>query len=696
MSTPALVLYWHFHQPNYVDPLSGRATMPWVRLHGIKDYWGMAAILEEFPEVRCAFNFVPALLDQLEACVEGRSTDDYQELARKPAGEWSEAERHRALDVFFHAHWDRMIRVHPRYGELLERRAPWKRPAGEASGEFGDADLRDLAAWATLAWYHPLAVERDAGLRELVAKGRDFTEAEKLYVIEHQREVIAEIVPAYRRLAERGQVELTTAPYYHPILPLLVDMSSARTAMPGVRLPGGYRRVPEDAREQLSRAVESHRRRFGSAPAGCWPSEGAVSEATVPLLAEAGFRWTASDEEILAYSLERKMKREELYRPYRLDFRGGAVDAVFRDRKLSDAIGFTYHGWGDQEAAAADFVKSAAATDGAPVTAILDGENAWEYYPGGGLPFLRALYGRLTEAGREKRLATVLPGEYLAANPGRRLGRLWPGSWINHDFYIWAGHADDQRAWEYLFRVRADLRKLAADPAVGEQALERARESLYAAEGSDWFWWYGDDHNSGNDAAFDQLFRAHLAGVYSALEQPIPAFLSEPIAGPHGPLRPTEPSAALEVRLDGRAGADEWRGAGCYRTSAGAMDRSEVPIVERVFFGFGPRRVFFRVDFSEARRGDLDVDTELRLAFSAPGRAALLVRGLAAGRPEVFLDGAPAGEGAWDHVLELAVDRAALGLSAGGQCALTLQLLRDGQELERVPASDQLRFAVPA
>jgi alpha-amylase/alpha-mannosidase (GH57 family) len=689
----SLILYWHFHQPDYVDPLTGRATMPWVRLHGIKDYWGMAAVLRDFPEVRCAFNFVPAMLDQLEACVALRTTDDYEELARKPVESWSAAERERALEVFFHAHWDRMIRAHPRYGELLEKRAPWKRSAAEAAGDFSPGELRDLAAWFTLAWYHPLAAAGDPGLAELSGKDRNFSEAEKQYVLERQRRLLAEVVPAYRALAARGQVELTTTPYYHPNLPLLADMECARVAMPGVAMPAHWKRVPEDAREQLRRAAASHARRFGSAPAGCWPSEGSVSPEAAALIAEAGFRWTATDEDILAFSLGRAMERKELYRPYRVETGGRELAIVFRDRALSDAIGFVYHGWQDQEAAARDFVRRLVETEGELVTVILDGENAWEYYPLGGVPFLRALYGELTRAQREGRLRTVLPGEHLEGRRGRKLGRLWAGSWINHDFYIWAGHRDDQRAWDCLFRVREDLVRAAAEPGADPAALASAWEALYAAEGSDWFWWYGDDHDSGNDAAFDALFRRHLAGVYRALGRPAPDFLAHPIGGKHGPLAATRPGAALNVEVDGRAGEAEWQGAGSFRTAAGAMDHSGAPLVTHLLFGNSAADLLVRVDFAESRRGEFSAELDLRLEFSAPRKAELVVRGFAGPEPVCLLDGRPAGRAAWDHVLELAVPRAALGLAPGTECAFAAEVLRAGQRLERVPADGELRFA---
>jgi alpha-amylase/alpha-mannosidase (GH57 family) len=706
MTAPALILYWHFHQPNYVDPITGRATMPWVRLHGIKDYWGMAAILREFPEVRCAFNFVPSLLDQLEACAAGTSTDDYEELARKPSGDWTAEERNRALDIFFHAHWDRMIRTHPRYGQLLDKRAPWKRSSGEAAGDFSPEELRDLAAWFTLAWYHPLAAQGDAGLRELCGKDRGFSEAEKLYVLERQRRLLSEIMPTYRALAERGQVELTTTPYYHPILPLLVNMECARTAMPGVPMPGHWKPVPDDAREQLRRAVESHERRFGRRPAGCWPSEGSVSPEVAELLAEAGFRWAATDEDILAYSLGRAMERAELYRPYRVGTGRHALAMVFRDRGLSDSIGFAYHGWADQEAAARDFVRRVVETRGELVTVILDGENAWEYYQLGGIPFLRALYGELTAAQRRGELRTVLPDEHLAGagapagtgtspgRAGRRLRNLWPGSWINHDFYIWAGHRDDQRAWDYVFRVRADLERFAAEKGANPVAVERAWKALYAAEGSDWFWWYGDDHNSGNDEAFDRLFRRHLSGVYQVLGKPEPDFLSQPILGRHGEMQATRPEGLLAVDVDGQAGESEWLNAGSYRTAAGAMDRSGLPLAVSVLFGVSADEFLFRVDFAEPRRAELDTSCRLRLSFSAPRGVVAEVRDLTARAPEPLLDGVPAGRAALDHVLELALPRSALGLAPGTECALWAELLRGDEILERMPDSEQLRFTV--
>jgi len=698
----SLALLWHFHQPCYRDILSGRVHMPWVRLHGIKDYWGMAALLEEFPGVRCAVNVVPSLLDQLEAAAAGTSPDECETLARIPAEDLSAEQRRRALEVFFYANWDRMIRVHPRYGELLEMRAPWKRSAAEAeaSGDFSAADLRDLQAWFTLAWYHPLVIDRDPGLRSLVFKAREFTEDDKLYVLDRQRDVLSEVIPKYRRLAERGQVELTATPHYHPILPLLADMRAAQVAMPGVRLPAHWKPVPEDAREHLRRAVESHERRFGRRPAGCWPSEGSVSEAVLPMLAEAGFKWAATDEDILAYSLGEPLERTGagLYRPYRAGPPGRELGVIFRDRGLSDLVGFNYHSWWDQLGAARDFITKVRGCGEGLVSVILDGENAWEHYPGGGVPFLRELYGGLSRAAERGEVVPVLPGEFLASRRGRRLERLWPGSWINHDFYIWAGHHQDQQAWDYLFRVRADLESMGAGRPAGDRQLERAWECLYAAEGSDWCWWYGDDHNSGNDDAFDELFRMHLANVYRALGRRPPDFLSQPIkSSGAGRMQATRPGGQFRATLDGRAtDYHEWIRAGSYRTAAGAMDRSgPPPLVEMLFFGNDAANLYVRADFHAGRREELAAGARLTLLAGPPGKGPA-----DAGRAPACLWTSPdrveasGCRAALDHILEVAVPLDALGLAPGADCALGVELQLPGGAVEAIPQEGRIRFAL--
>jgi len=326
MASVSLALMWHQHQPYYPDDVAGENPMPWVRLHATKDYLGMALHLEEVPEFKCTINLVPSLLAQLEGYVEG-ATDTHLTMSRRPVDGLERDDACYLLDNFFMAFADSMIRPHSRYHELYMLRASWAGPAGQALKRFRPRDLRDLQVWSNLAWIHPLLFEKDQELAEFKAKGRHYTEDEKQWLLDKQRELLAQVIPLHRTLAERGQIELTTTPYYHPILPLLLDKKLAREAMPDVALPAYREGYPEDAEIHVRRAVESHLRRFGSPPRGMWPSEGSVCQALVPLLARHGIEWIATDEEILGCSTWGKVGRdgrgyvrhpELLYRAWKL------------------------------------------------------------------------------------------------------------------------------------------------------------------------------------------------------------------------------------------------------------------------------------------------------------------------------------------------------------------------------------------
>ncbi len=362
-----LCLLWHHHQPCYREGPDGRYAMPWVRLHGIKDYYGMAWLAQQHPEVHMAFNLVPSLLVQLEDYARGEAQEEWLRLTAAPAAELTEAETRFILNEFFHANPDTMIRPHPRYQELLAKRRLGRKTAAQAAGEFSRQDLLDLQVWFTLAWFFPQLLRDDPVLRELVRKGRGFSEDDKAAMLAKQREVLAAIVPMYRALQERGSVELTTSPFYHPILPLLCKMERAREAMPKVPLPRQRADFSEDARMQVARAVEAHRAFFGRPPRGMWPPEGSVSPEVPPLAADAGIRWLATDEGILCRSLGCTLHRDAgglvqewdvLYQPYAIpvpaesDMEGQRdVAIIFRDHVLSDLIGFHYYHRPAEEAA---------------------------------------------------------------------------------------------------------------------------------------------------------------------------------------------------------------------------------------------------------------------------------------------------------------------------------------------------------
>jgi alpha-amylase/alpha-mannosidase (GH57 family) len=539
-----LALLWHMHQPYYEDLATGEHILPWVRLHAIKDYWGMAALLKEFPGIRVTFNLVPSLVVQIAAFAEGRARDRHLELGLKPAAELSPDEVRWLVANGFHAPYDRMIAPYPRYAELHARRV--------ARREFTVDDLRDLQVWHKLAWMDPDLLSTDPRLVSLVAQARSYSEGDKAGLRRVELDILGRVVPEYRDASARGQVELSTSPFYHPILPLLCDSEVHLRAHPQAALPRQRFRRLDDARLQIERAVAFHASTFGKRPSGMWPSEGSVSDESVALIGEAGLQWIATDEDLLARSLGRPMSPELLYRPYRL---GSGPVALFRDHGLSDRIGFHYQTW-EAGAAAHDFIErvrdagrrysSATGGEVATVPVILDGENAWEYYSGGGRPFLRALYGALEGAAD---VQTVTMSE-AAAGASAALPSIFPGSWIHGDFYIWIGHRDDHRAWDQLSAARATYDARAAD--VGPDARSRALAEILIAEGSDWFWWYGDDHSSDHDAEFDELFRRHLRNAYAALDLTPPEDLFATNISTSAGSDRLEPSGVLDVTLDGR------------------------------------------------------------------------------------------------------------------------------------------------
>jgi alpha-amylase/alpha-mannosidase (GH57 family) len=700
------------HQPFYQDLATGEHILPWVRLHALKDYWGMVALLHEFPSVRVTFNLVPSLLVQLESFASERAHEAHLEIGLKPADRLSGEDRRFCLEHYFRAHRPRMIEPYPRYAELLAQRERSRGEPGGGASSFSVDDFRDLQVWHKLVWLDPIYLERDTRARVLMEKGRGFTEDDKLALRSLELELLRRVVPEYRSAAERGQVELSTSPFYHPILPLLCDSDVHLTAHPGSRTPRERFRHPEDAVEQVNRAITFHEALFGRRPAGVWPSEGSVSDAVVSLLAGAGFTWMATDEGILARTLNRGFSRsadghleqpEVLYHPYRVGPPGHSVACGFRDQALSDLIGFSYASW-SAETAAEDFVQrleeagrrySKRTGEEATVFVILDGENAWEHYDGQGRPFLRALYGRL--AGHPA-LQTVTMSE-ACAGASEPLPSIFPGSWINSDFYVWIGHPDDHRAWSQLGDARRSLERAAS--AVAPESLTQAREELLIAEGSDWFWWYGDDRSSENDLEFDELFRSHVRNAYRALGESVPEelFVTNITTQPLTEIV-LEPTGLIGPTVDGEVTSYfEWIGAGRVdrATAAGAMTRGGGVDTIAVEFGCGPDALFIRVDGSRAMRDVLGGERYLTVDFLTPRGLQLLVTRNADGAHAVLRS--RGADGAWSPTLatglqaavstivELKVPFPVLTVDAGTVVAFTVSLNQGASRVDQRPAN---------
>ena len=720
-----LALLWHMHQPFYQDLLTGEHLLPWVRLHALKDYWGMVALLREFPSVKVTFNLVPSLLVQLEAFARDEARDRHLELGLKAADRLSAEERAFCIEQFFHAHRAQMIDPYPRYAELLARRSSQEAQLNVATqaGQFSADDIRDLQVWHKLVWMDAEYRERDQRVRGLIAKGRGFTEEDKILLRGVELELLQKVIPEYREAAERGQVELSTSPFYHPILPLLCDTDVYLRTHPGSRMPREPFRHPEDAAEQLARASAFQERLFGRAPTGLWPSEGSVSDAMIPLAAAAGFRWMATDEEILSRTLGRELGRdarghserpEMLYRPYMLGQPGREVACGFRDHALSDLIGFAYASR-SAEAAAEDFVARLAEAgrryrmrtggEDATIFVILDGENAWEHYEGQGRPFLRALYGRLAA---QPDIQTVTMAE-ACAGASARLPSVFPGSWINGDFYIWIGHADDRRAWDQLVDAR---RALEAPPAgVSDSAIQQAREEMLIAEGSDWFWWYGDDHSSDQDVMFDELFRRHVRNVYRMLETPVPEQLFVTNITTEPPTVAIDrPTGFIEPAIDGEVTSYfEWIYAGGVGVvqSAGAMHRGssgETGLTE-VQFGFNLDYLFIRVDAATRMSDVLASGMELSIDFLKPAGTRVVVCRAGPGHKGQLGVRGP-GE-TWEtrdcaqlevgigSILELKIPFGCLNVRAPDAIAFIVALKVKGVEVEHSPQQGPIELTVP-
>ncbi len=607
------------HQPQYRDPATGHYGMPWTRLHALKDYWGMVRILEEFPGFHATVNVVPSLGMQLEEYASGDFDEPWFRLAFLPAEKLEQAGKAELLERGFQLNKDTLLRRWPRYVELFER--VQQSGAQSCAGQFGPRDWRDLQLLSQLAWMDEEYLGKDDLVAALAHKGANFTELDKEQLRRKQLELLGRVLPEYRAAADRGQVELSTTPFYHPILPLLCDSDVARVANAHTPLPQPAFRYPQDARAQLERARSYHQRVFGSPPAGLWPSEGSVSDQALEMAAEMGFRWFGADEGVLGRTLRVSFGRDaagvpdnaaRMYSPLRLRRGGREICGFFRDHHISDLVGFVYSRM-SASAAAEDLHRriraigervGPEATGGRPLTVpiILDGENAWEYFPGAGRDFLRQFYRRI-ESDLDIRALTASEA-LAAAGEVPTVEAIAPGSWINANFDVWIGHAEDVRAWNLLREARDHYTAAEKRAAAGERGaptpeqLAAAYESLLAAEGSDWCWWYGPEHSSAHDAEFDALYRKHLTQIYVALGSEAPEPLAQPIKRQRERAMTLAPTAALAVQVDGRESSYfEWMGAGVYsaQRQSGAMHGRSY-VLHEIQYGFDESNLYVRVN----------------------------------------------------------------------------------------------------
>ncbi len=705
-----VVFLWHMHQPYYVNPATRTAMMPWVRLHSVKGYLDMISVIEDFPGIRVNFNLTPVLLLQIKELIDGEITDRWLEWARTPAADLNDDEKFAILDNFFKIHWDNLVKPFPRYWELLHKRGQtfYADEVRRGLRYFTTQEFLDLQVWFNLAWCGYTADKLFPELKTLRAKGRDFTEGEKQRVLDIHLEIMRLVLKKYADAEARGQVELTTTPFFHPILPLVYDSEFAERCLPGRKFPPRFH-WPQDAAAHLTLAVEQHEKLFGKKPRGLWPSEGSIAPELIPLMQQVGIQYFCSDEENLFNSLKRDPAYQnahvdhlELFQGWRIRHDGASVNGVFREKPLSDFIGFMAAKNDAVQAAThllhhLTHIASLVPHDTGLVSLILDGENAWETFADGGEAFLRGLYGGIER--ESERLTSCTIEDYFQRNPPRKeLTTLHTGSWISSNFDIWIGEEEENRAWELLGKARAFLQTQIDAGHLTVEQQSKALLEIYAAEGSDWFWWYGPDFHTDNDDLFDELFRQHLKNVYAICGVLIPVDLEIPITRAKAVQIYERPTELIHPHIDGRASSFfEWIGAGSYEPGSeqGAMYRAE-RILEKIHFGFSEESLFLRIDFVK-----LPPDTSLTLVFFEPRDFVFKTKPLTRngatgfgiitpGGVELRRDTIAAGE-----ILEWEIALLDLALKPGAPVAWQVRVEQNGIARETYPEAGPIQLTVP-
>jgi alpha-amylase/alpha-mannosidase (GH57 family) len=620
-----IAILYHQHQPLYKELSKNYYYLPWVRLHAIKDYYDMLIWTEKYEKLKLNFNFVPSLLVQLEDYAKD-AVDKHLELTLKPVSELNDEDKFYILKNFFKCNWQTMLDPYKRYDELLEQRGE------NVSDEeiyrkikyFNNQDWLDLQVWSNLVWFDPYWRKVDNDIKTLFDKEKNYTEGDKHILVKKQREICELIPKKLKELQQQNKIEVSVSAFYHPILPILCDPEKAKVANPHVVLPHNYTSLIEDAEKQIKLAKELYENLFSISPKGFWPSEGAVSNDVIPLLDKYNIKWFATDEEILKNSINMMTKtypqKDVIYKHYQVEIGNNQkIYAIFRDREISDKIGFVYYKWNyidavkDIEKKLIDIYNKVYNTDDnsqdALVSIILDGENCWEFYQNDGNDFLNELYKMLTE---HKLFETVLVSDFVSSHPKTdKITTIWPGSWINANYNIWIGHPEDNTAWECLYKTRNFLIEyLKQNTNVSEETKNLCWQEIYIAEGSDWYWWFGDEHYTQDSQVFDMLFRQNLKNVYMFLGEQQPSYLDVPIKKTITLTEIQMPSGFILPKIDGKISSYfEWSLAGKVLPVVSSMHQT-TKVLSCVYFGYSTEDIYIRIDY-----GHIDENISISIYF---------------------------------------------------------------------------------
>ncbi len=789
------IFLWHFHQPYYKDNFTGEMLMPWTRLHGTKDYYFMGAILKNYPEIHATFNYSPSLLRQLDDYTVNYAdflkNEKFLSISDVKISELSIEDKLFIIEKFFSAcsSSNNFIEKSTRFKQLYDR---LKTSGGEGLEEkvelFDAQDYLDIIVLFNLMWFDPVSIAEDEFLTALKNKDKKFTEEEKSILIKEKiPQVLNKILPLITELAKNGQIELSSSPYYHPILPLLCDTDIA-DFHDGIKLPAPFRH-PEDADYQIKSALDYFDGKLKYKVKGMWPSEGSVSEKALKLFIDNDINWIATDEEILENSIGTNLKdlrlRKLLYRPYIIKRNEKFLYIFFRDKGISDLIGFKYSNY-KPKVAAEDLInnlKNIALSlqnyykNGlSAVPIILDGENAWEYYKNNGYDFFNYLYKGLTE--NSKIIKTLTVSEYIKkteetlkitdaelesgdcengktgikikpffdikwnADPDKynefdyskiyNIPMIYPGSWINHDFRIWIGDKEDNRAWDILSKTRDYLlqkeKKTLADnngaliasiqvnkEKVDSPDFKAAWEQIFIAEGSDYNWWYGEDRTSGIDEEYDFLYRTHLINVYKFLNETPPDEYFIPLLEGKKAVKPNMDIVSyIYPEIDGIAdNYFEWLGSAVFFPSilSGKAMAHTDRFIRKMQYGFNEENFFMRFDFFKKDYSELlgkaliikfinTSEIEVKVEFNINNTLNLLINSsvIKAGKSAVKHNTNNVLNAAYNKILELSVKTFVLGVAPNNQIDFYAVLTyKDNPlaEIERFPVSGYFETTVP-
>ncbi len=706
MKNTSIAFIWHMHQPYYRDMVTGESTMPWVRLHGIHSYYDMLCLYKNYSNIAGTINFVPSLIEQLLAYTEKGRSDAFLDYTLVPAEDLTPQQKTFLLRHFFMANPHRMIEPYGPYRKLNARLGLDRSNIdySQAVRFFSTQEYLDLQVYYNLVWFGFTAKDEIPEIKDMLSCGRHFTEEDKAFVIDAQRKILNKLLEEIIAACASEKVEISTTPYYHPILPLLLDTDIAKRSNPKIKLPPRLR-ATGIAREQVRIALDAMERWTGKRPKGMWPAEGGVCPEMIPILHDAGVKWIATDEGVLHQSLHDKALNQ--HQPFRAYHDGSSVDIVFRDHVLSDLISFVYNKE-PADKAAEDFLahvkKINESANGRQnlITVILDGENPWEFYPDAGKEFLNALFTLIEREG----IKTTTVGRYIEAYPPeKQIGDLHSGSWIDANFNIWIGKPQKNKAWDYIRHAFSETEgSLTQQSREDDPNAQLAFESLCAACGSDWFWWYDDDFDSAFKGDFDRIFRTHLKNAYTLLGKDIPIFLFEPIYRFEEEDSLLEPPGCIYPTIDGTESSFfEWSNAchiNVHGRSSGAMARSSSDPFETISFGFNEKAFFLRIDPVDRSNGfSMDGDDSLSIGIHSESHNRKFRLNTKEGKLAMW----EVGEGGVEsepvgasfgirELLELGFEFQPMGLKARDEVTLTIAFYRLGIEVRRY---SHIHFRVP-